>query len=651
MVDVSVRDGWTQVQGLTAGDFVLLDNGVKQRIESVEATVVPIDLTLVVDTSGTPRPILEDPVDPLKLAALVNEEVRQAAAILRPDDRIRVLAIETYGSELLPFQPVAALPEIHAVAGGGLSSFYDVLVSALLHAVEPTRRHIIVARTTGRDSVSIADDTTISDIAGRSDALLHLVMMEEKFDDQEVKRSIWGGNMHLVGPTARYWLPFQRLTFQRHYMGDGLYSHPLTPSGLRLARAAELTGGALHQAAVLNVPSLFGTFKKAFDDFRSSYMLRYSPQGVAREGWHDIKVTIPSRKNYTVHARRGYAIESATGTAAGGAATSTPAAPARGATSAPPRALDGITAAFGRGDVTAATTAAQAVIDKVKLLRDFQAEGNPWPLAPRREAVLALILAEVAMTSQRNDAREEARLMLVNFHRLVRDPLEPDDFERLWLAAEIAALDEAIRPAVVQSFVRHALARFPNEPRFVLALAFLTDQRWPIGVVSPLAGALGAPVPPPDFVTDVITRYEAAVALPETATEARIRLGWFLHRLGRDAEALERLDAAVDDRSDTTLPYLRQLMRGHVLVALGRLDPALDSYRAAAALRPGAQSARVGLMNALLLAGRRTEAEAMAETIQAARADAFAFDPWSTYWQGDQRLFWGILGRLREMAR
>jgi VWFA-related protein len=646
MVDASVRDGGSQVQGLTAADFVLLDNGVRQQIDSVEATAVPIDLTLIVDISGNPYPVWEDAVDPAECIAAINDDVRQVAAILRPDDRLRVLAIDTYVHEVIPFQPVAALPVIRGVGGGGMSAFYDTLVTALLHPVEPTRRHIIVARTKGLDTISAVDDRAIANIARQSDTLLHLVMMEEASDTEALTSGWRCDNLGLCSPTARFWIPFVRRTF------SGGLGHPLTPSGQTLARAAELTGGALHKTEFVSVPSLFGTFKKAFDDFRSSYVLRYTPRGVMREGWHEIKVTVPARRGYTVHARRGYAIESAAGTGTGRAEASRP-APELVATAGPPplpRTLNDIVAAFDRGDVNAVVAGARGVADTVKLLRDFRTAGNPWPAAPRREAVLALVLAEAATYSRREDARAEARQLLSSFHPLVRDPLEPDTFERLWLWGELAILEGTIRPALTETFVTHALARFPDEPRFVLARAVVADQRWPIGVVSPMTGALGATMPSGTFVSDVMARYEAAIAFDETGAEARIRLAWFLHRLGRDAEALERLDAVADNRSpDIPMRYLRQLMRGHVLVALARIGPAIESYQAALALVPGAQSARVALMNGLLLAGRRTEAEALAETIQTAGNNTF--DPWWMYWQGDQRMFAGIIGRLREMAQ
>jgi hypothetical protein len=51
-VDVSVRKGGRQLTGLTAADFELRDNGVKQDIDTIEASAVPIDLSIVVDVSA-----------------------------------------------------------------------------------------------------------------------------------------------------------------------------------------------------------------------------------------------------------------------------------------------------------------------------------------------------------------------------------------------------------------------------------------------------------------------------------------------------------------------------------------------------------------------------------------------------------------------
>ena len=49
-----------------------------------------------------------------------------------------------------------------------------------------------------------------------------------------------------------------------------------------------------------------GYFKKVFDDFRTSYVLRYTPTGVEPGRWHDLKVELPNQRGVTIRARQGY---------------------------------------------------------------------------------------------------------------------------------------------------------------------------------------------------------------------------------------------------------------------------------------------------------------------------------------------------------
>jgi hypothetical protein len=51
---------------------------------------------------------------------------------------------------------------------------------------------------------------------------------------------------------------------------------------------------------------LTATFRRALDEFRSSYVLYFTPKGVERGGYHELTVTVPQNKAYTVRTRRGY---------------------------------------------------------------------------------------------------------------------------------------------------------------------------------------------------------------------------------------------------------------------------------------------------------------------------------------------------------
>lgn len=644
MVDVSVRRGGTMIAGLAAGDFVLLDNGVRQRIDSVEASSIPIDLTLVVDLSSDPRGVLVkvEPGEAVKMAGALDEDVRHVTEILRPDDRVRLLAIDTYTRQVFAPRPATAVTPIGRIESGGMASLYDALAAALLQPVEPNRRHVVVARTKGKDTISAIDAQTVAAIVQHSDALFHLVMMEKAADNEDELFRIQcdgltpGMGMGLCWPTRKFWVPFTRR------MMAGAPFHALQPDGLAVAGASDATGGALHQATGFTEPTLLGEFRRAFDDFRASYVLRYTPQGVTREGWHDIAVTVPSAPGATVHARKGYAIESPTAPATAAAPPAAPAGPAR-----IPRTLDELTAAYARADYPAVATGFQQTVDPPKLIRDFTDAGNPWPAAPRREAAFALELAETGMFSHRANARDEAQKLLDRFTRLVRHPLEPDVFERRWLWAELTILEGTLRPLVAQAAVTKALDRFPNEPRFVMARAIATDQLFPFNGAVRTAAMTANGDATPAHIRNVTERYADTMTDPGTAPEAHVRFGWFLHRIGRDEEALAQLDGVVDEQSpDRMFRYYRQLFRGHALTALGRGDDAMAAFRAALAIWPGAQSARVALMNSLLAHGDRAEAEAMAETIQTATADVV--DPWWTYWQGDYRFYPSAMARVRE---
>lgn len=627
VVDVIVRDGGRPVTGLRAEDFVVTDNGVRQRVSSVDAASVPIDLTMVVDVSGNPRGPWQDPPDSAAVMAAVDREVREVARSLRAEDRVRILAIDRQVVQLSPFRPAASLPPITRMPFDGLPSLFDTLAAALLHGTEPARRHVVVARSKGLDSLSALDAGTVKAIAERSDALLHISVMETSLDNEEAFSAFQCRFMGLCWPTREFWVPSRRRLI------GGLPRHPLLPDGQLIAEGAQATGGALHQASLLTTPSLTGVFRRTMDEYRNGYVLRFVPEKPA-PGWHELTVRVPSNSRYQVRARPGYFIE----------APPTPSTPPAAPASTEIRTLDDLIQAFERMEYSRVTSSARAERDPLGHLRAFEARGNPWPAAPRREAALLLDLVEPALFSSKDDARSAAYASLDRFSRLVRDPLAPDVFERYWYFAVLTMLEGTIRPGATEVFVKRARDRFPDEPRFLLSEAIAADQRWTGRVTGGAAG-------PGDAHTELVRRlYGEALAHRETAAEARVRLAWFLHRLGKDDEALPLLvDDVAAAANDTSIAYLRALFRGHVLTGLQRPAEAEAAFRAAISIHPSSQSARVALMNARLLSGARQEAEALAEEIQ--KEPRAALDPWWTYWQGQYRFAAQAMTRVREIAR
>ena len=265
-VNASVKRGNRVVANLGARDFRLTDNGVAQTIDAISVEAVPIDVTLFLDTSGSTSGKLDD----------MKHDVQQIIRLLRPADRFRLLTIGDAVYETVAWVPAGTAVALTFGPVGGISLIQDALLIGLLHRPEADRRHLIVGMTDRRDCGSVVSSAVIRELSGRTEAVLHLV-------DQE------GG-----GGDAAY----RVRTCSPRGRGDG----PAV-----LLDAAQRTGGMLHeQSFFFRSSSLLRAFRTIFDDFRQSYILRYSPTGVSPDGWHAIRVEVPAVKDATIRARQGY---------------------------------------------------------------------------------------------------------------------------------------------------------------------------------------------------------------------------------------------------------------------------------------------------------------------------------------------------------
>jgi hypothetical protein len=265
-VSVSVKRGSTVVANLKAEDFTLTDNGVRQTVEAVSIESVPIDVTLFLDTSGSTSGKLDE----------MQHDVQTILQLLRPGDRFRLLTIGDTVNTAVPWVPAGTKVPVSIQAVGGISLVHDALMFGLLHRPDPGRRHLVVGMTDRRDCGSVVPASLLLDVAGRTDAVMHLVDYSGSGGDS-------------------------------HYRVRGC-SPQASPDGEpMITRAAERTGGQLHeQSRFFRASSIARAFKSIFDDFRQSYVLRYSPSGVKAAGWHAIVVVVPAARDATIRARQGY---------------------------------------------------------------------------------------------------------------------------------------------------------------------------------------------------------------------------------------------------------------------------------------------------------------------------------------------------------
>lgn len=263
VVPVSVKARNVPVTGLTAADFRVWDTGVEQTITEVGFEDVPIDVTVFLDNSGSTTAYRVE----------FNENVQTIVARLRPIDRIRVLTFDLDVRVHADWITAGPGAQIRAVPPGRLSSVNDALYLALWHRPDPGRRHLIVAMTDGIDSASVIRSNTVEQLAGRSEGVLHIMEV----------RSAGQSTIASVPSEPR----------------EGPEGHA------RLRRVAELTGGTVH--APFLGPNIVQSFMRVYDDFKSSYVLRYTPTGVPAADWHPIKVDVPGSSRLTIRHRQGYA--------------------------------------------------------------------------------------------------------------------------------------------------------------------------------------------------------------------------------------------------------------------------------------------------------------------------------------------------------
>lgn len=264
-VPVSVTSGNKPVAGLTAADFEIADAGVRQEVNEITFEEVPIDVTLFVDNSASTFGSHEQ----------FNRDIRAIAALLRPVDRVRVVAFGLDVRVVMDWTEPGRRIDVPTIGLARLSSVYDGLYLSMLHRPPLGRRHLIVAMTDGEDFGSVIRSQSVEDLAGRTEGVLHLLLV-----------------------TSRPGL-------QTRTMAPGVGGTPPDLDGPEhLQRAAERSGGVAHSLVFsINVAELF---KKAFDDFRSSYVLSYIPAGVPQHGWHDITVAVKRPGRLAVRHRQGY---------------------------------------------------------------------------------------------------------------------------------------------------------------------------------------------------------------------------------------------------------------------------------------------------------------------------------------------------------
>ena len=269
-VNVLVTDGNRPVAGLTAANFDLRDRDVLQQVESVEMADIPISMALVLDTSES---VKGSTLTQLKSAA------NAAIDLLGATDHAQLLTFNSavhrraeWTSSTSRIRDALQL----AQAGGG-TSLYDAAFAALIDDDGASgNRQLILLFSDGTDTSSWLPPSAVLERARRSDAVVYSVV---------------------AGERSRSSLLFRR-------SGVELLEPRVPPSAVTpfLTELSNSTGG---DSLVASGDGLQRTFAKVVGEFRTRYLLTYTPRGVEAAGFHPIEVKLKNRKG-RVSARRGY---------------------------------------------------------------------------------------------------------------------------------------------------------------------------------------------------------------------------------------------------------------------------------------------------------------------------------------------------------
>lgn len=258
-IDVSVMNGANPVTGLTAANFVLIDRGVPQVVDSVSVDTVPLSIMLVLDTSGS--------MSGERMTDLIAA-TRRLVQSLKQVDSTALLTFAEPAELVVPMSRDRAplLAALDRMKAAGATSLYDALFLALQMRPETTDdRPVALVFSDGRDTASWLSKSSIADAIRRSGVITHIVELEP------VQDQVRGAGVNAVS--------------------------------LILSELAEAGGGRRWSAT--SSRELRELFAKVLDELRSRYLLTYYPAGVTREGWHDVKVTLKAAGGEVI-ARPGY---------------------------------------------------------------------------------------------------------------------------------------------------------------------------------------------------------------------------------------------------------------------------------------------------------------------------------------------------------
>jgi VWFA-related protein len=269
-VDAFAHADRKPIAGLTARDFIVLDNGVEQVVDAI-GTTTAAHVIIGLDTSGS--------VDGATLDRL-RQGVQAVVTRLTSDDRLSLFTFDDRLRLIRRAAPPDADIEgaLGDLRGAGRTTLHDAVIFGSALSQANALPSIFLLFTDGQDTASWTNTGRTLEALRTTNVVVYTV----------------GEGLAPALTSATITPYFTKPTWLSPDPGDTLEI---------LQQIADVSGGDFLRVG--RGDRLATTFTNILAQYRQRYLLTYTPSGVEDRGWHRLEVRLRRRQG-AVMARQGY---------------------------------------------------------------------------------------------------------------------------------------------------------------------------------------------------------------------------------------------------------------------------------------------------------------------------------------------------------